>query len=142
MIVELLNNYGPAGVENFKPFFGEVEKLMASNVSTIRADAMNLVKEVYKWMGELIRPFVMKLKKAQIDEIEKFIQEWPKTPLTPQREDFVTKVILGGKKPMGPSFKGGANEVKISKYLLKAFFFDIQRVGFPWTKIRLFQGSY
>ncbi len=109
--MELLNNYGPAGVENFKPFFGEVEKLMASNVSTIRADAMNLVKEVYKWMGELIRPFIMKLKKAQIDDIEKFVQECPKTPLTPLREEFVTKVILGGKKPVGPSFRGGANEV-------------------------------
>lgn len=79
VILEFLNNYGAKKLDYLKPYYPEVEKLAASTQASARTEAMNFYKEAFKWLGEALRPFLLKLKKAQLDELEKFFAEWPKT---------------------------------------------------------------
>lgn len=75
-VVDLLNTFGPKKLNFLKPFFGEVEKLAGSSNSAIRTEALNFYKEAGKWLGDVVvKPFIAGLKKAQIDELEKFFQE-------------------------------------------------------------------
>ena len=75
-VVDLLNAFGPKKLNFLKPFFGEAEKLAGSSNSAIRTEALNFYKEAGKWLGDvLVRPFIAGLKKAQIDELDKFFQE-------------------------------------------------------------------
>ena len=86
-VVDLLITFGPRKLELLKPFFQSIEKLAASTVSSQRNEAMNFYKEAYKFMGEALKPFISNLKKAQIDELEKFFNECPKELSKPIRED-------------------------------------------------------
>jgi len=80
-LVELLTNYGPRKLQFLKPFFPPIEKLAASTVSSQRTEAMNFYKEAYKYMGDALKPFIVNLKKAQTDELEKFFSECPNVPM-------------------------------------------------------------
>jgi len=93
-LVELLTNYGPRKLEFLKPFFPAVEKLAASTVSSQRTEAMNFYKEAYKYMGEALKPFIVNLKKAQIDELEKFFSECPSELAKPAKVD-ASEVEMG-----------------------------------------------
>lgn len=42
----------------------------------MRNEALEFYKEVYKWIGDALKPFINKLKKAQVDELEKFFKEY------------------------------------------------------------------
>jgi len=76
-LAELLTNYGAKKLDYLKPFLPNIEKLAGSTVSALRTEAMNFYKEAYRFMGDAIRPFLVKLKKAQQDELEKFFSETP-----------------------------------------------------------------
>jgi len=76
-LVELLTNYGPQKLDYLKDFFPNIEKLAASPISSLRAEAMNFYKEAFKFMGDALRPLLLKLKKTQQDELEKFFSENP-----------------------------------------------------------------
>ena len=84
-VVELIVNYGPRKLDYLKPFFGPIEKLAGSTVAPLRNEAMNFYKESLKWMGEAAKTFYSKLKKQQIEELDKFYEEWPKQPMKPLR---------------------------------------------------------
>jgi len=84
-VTELLTNYGAKKLDYLKPFLPNIEKLAGSTVSALRTEAMNFYKEAYKFMGDAIRPFLVKLKKAQQDELEKFFSENPTQTSKPLR---------------------------------------------------------
>ena len=110
-LVELLTNYGPRKLEFLKPFFPAVEKLAASTVSSQRTEAMNFYKEAYKYMGDALKPFIVNLKKAQLDELEKFFSECPSELAKPAKED-ASEVEMGGTGSGGAARRGsGAMDV-------------------------------
>ena len=95
-----------------KPYFNEMEKLAGSTTAAVRTEAMNFYKEVYKWMGDAVKTFTSNLKKAQIEELEKFMGEWQKVPMVPLRApaDFDAK---------GDSKKG--SRISFKKILITHF---------------------
>ena len=88
-------------------FFPEVEKIAENSSVTLRNEAMNFYKEAYKWLGEKIRPFLNKLKKAQIDELDKIFKDLPKTQMKPL-------LMLPDSDDKGQ--KGGAEETEFDLY--------------------------
>mmetsp|Transcript_38605 Transcript_38605/g.34318 ORF Transcript_38605/g.34318 Transcript_38605/m.34318 type:complete len:230 (-) Transcript_38605:169-858(-) len=63
-LCELLVNYGAKKLDYLKPFFASIEKLAGSTSSPLRTEAMNFYKECFRHMGEALKPFLNKLKKA------------------------------------------------------------------------------
>mmetsp|Transcript_27959 Transcript_27959/g.24630 ORF Transcript_27959/g.24630 Transcript_27959/m.24630 type:complete len:118 (-) Transcript_27959:1977-2330(-) len=62
---------------------------------------MNFYKECYKFMGETVmKNFITKLKKTQIEELEKFWEDGPKT---------LSKPLKGAVAPAGSATKNGAD---------------------------------
>ena len=62
-----------------KQFYPELEKIASSSIAAVRNEAMRFYKEAYMWLGaEMIRAYIQKLKKNQIDELEKYMTENPK----------------------------------------------------------------
>ena len=51
-IVDLLNNYGPKKLNNFKNFLAEMEKQGQTTVAVIKKEIMIFYKEAMKWMGD------------------------------------------------------------------------------------------
>lgn len=61
-----------------------MEKLSSSSNSLIRNLSLDFYKEAYKWLGESLLLFTNNLKKNIKQDLEKFIEEWPKsTIMTP-----------------------------------------------------------
>lgn len=114
-VVELLVNYGPRKLDFLKPFFGPIEKLASSTVAPLRNEAMNFYKEALKWMGEAVKPFYSKLKKQQIEELDKFLEEWPKQPMKPIRgEEEQTIAISKGSGKETQATDSGIDPYEIS----------------------------
>jgi cytoskeleton-associated protein 5 len=110
-LVELLTNYGPRKLNFLKPFFSAVEKLAASTVSSQRTEAISFYKEAYKYMGEALKPFIVNLKKAQLDELEKFFTECLSELAKPAKAD-ASEVEMGGTGNGGAARRGsGALDV-------------------------------
>ena len=65
-------------MEFLKDFFGEIEKLSNSNITAIRNISLEFYKEAYKWMGDNMLLFTANVKKQVKQDLEKFIEEWPK----------------------------------------------------------------
>ena len=76
----LMNAYGIMKVP-FKPFVDVVEKYAGASNPTVRGEALNFYKEAYRWVRELIKPNVEKLKKPQQDELEKAFAEITEPPV-------------------------------------------------------------
>lgn len=109
-IQELLINYGPKKLIYLKPFFPEMEKMMASTTASIRNESFNFYKEAYKWLGEsVLRPFLTNLKKVQIDELEKFFSENP-----PQK--MIAKRLLPQINEVAQNPNGQSQEESIDPY--------------------------
>lgn len=102
--VELIQNYGPRPFEYMKLNLSEAEKLAAnSTIAAIKNESINLFKEGYRWMGaEMVRMYISKLKKSQIEELEKFFEEnpWKEAP-QPIRECKENRVKEGEKEKKG-----------------------------------------
>ena len=58
-----------------------MEKLANSPVSGIRSAVLEFYKEAYKWIGENMLIFTSNLKKNIKQDLEKFIEEWPKNTI-------------------------------------------------------------
>ena len=99
-VMELLAHYGPRKLEFLKPFLGSVEKLAGSTVAPLRNEAMNFYKEALRWMREAAKPFYSKLKKQQIEELDKFFEEMPKQNMVPLsgEEEQPLELSKGNKK--------------------------------------------
>ena len=65
----------------FKPFVGIMEKYAAVSNPQVRGEALGFYKEVFKWVRDLIKPSVEKLKKPQQDELQKAFDEITDTPV-------------------------------------------------------------
>lgn len=91
---ELLKNYGPKRLDFLKPFYPSIERLAGSTALALKTEAMNFYKEAYKYMGEALRPFLTKLKKAQQDELDKAFIEASSQVVKPVRAS-VFKIDLG-----------------------------------------------
>ena len=79
MLLDLLKNYGPQALFYLKQFYPEIEKLASSSVAAVRNEALRFYKEIYMWLGaDMVKAYIQKLKKNQIDELEKYIAETPK----------------------------------------------------------------
>lgn len=106
--VEMIQNYGPRPFEYLKLNLTEAEKLAAnSTIAAIKNESLNLFKEGYRWMGaDMVRMYMSKLKKSQIEELEKFFEEnpWKEAP-QPIRECKENRVKEGEKEK-----KGGDND--------------------------------
>lgn len=50
-MMDILRDFGPEKLDNFKPFWKDMEKLGTSTNATIRGEAMNYYKELTKWIG-------------------------------------------------------------------------------------------
>lgn len=73
-------------MENFKPFWEDMEKIAQSTNAGLRTEAMNFYKEATKWIGfDILNVLkcISKLKQVQQDEIENFCKTWDKTPMVP-----------------------------------------------------------
>lgn len=71
------------GIEklSFKPFIGHIEKAASASNPIVRGEAINFYIESYRWVRELIIPYVEKLKKSQQEELHKAfeaITEYPR----------------------------------------------------------------
>lgn len=86
-VLELLKNYGSRKLDSLRPFVPSIEKLAGSSISALRNEAMNFYKEALKWMGDGAKHYLVKLKKQQIEELEKFYNDWPKRSMRPIRGD-------------------------------------------------------
>ncbi|MDP1554392.1 MAG: hypothetical protein Q8L84_02940 [Hyphomonas sp.] len=51
VMLDILKDFGPEKLDNFKPFWKEMEKLGTSTNANLRSEAMNYYKEVTKWVG-------------------------------------------------------------------------------------------
>lgn len=65
----------------FKPFVPAIEKHAAASNPQVRGEALNFYKECYKWVRDLIKPAVEKLKKPQQDELQKAFDEITEAPV-------------------------------------------------------------
>jgi cytoskeleton-associated protein 5 len=70
----LMSSFGVKKV-NFKTFVSAVEKHAAASNPQVRSEALNFYKESFRWVRELIKPAVEKLKKPQQDELQKAFEE-------------------------------------------------------------------
>ena len=59
----------------FKPFLSSMEKFAGVSNPQVRGEALTFYKEVFKWVRDLIKPGVEKLKKPQQDELQKAFEE-------------------------------------------------------------------
>ena len=66
---------------SFKPFVPAIEKYAAASNPQVRGEALNFYKECYKWVRDLIKPAVEKLKKPQQDELQKAFDEITDVPV-------------------------------------------------------------
>ena len=111
-VVELLTNYGPKKLDFLKPFYSSIEKLAGSTVSSLRTEAMNFYKEAYRFMGEALKPFITKLKKQQIDELEKYFSECPKELARPLKGDqMVAKTTASNGAASGAQADDGVQDL-------------------------------
>ena len=86
VLLHLLANYGLKPLNFLKEFFPEMDKQAGSNQSQVRGIVLDFYKEAYKWMGENMLLFTSTLKKNIKQELDKFIEEWPKeTSMQPLR---------------------------------------------------------
>jgi cytoskeleton-associated protein 5 len=76
----LLNHFGAKKVP-FKSFVGFIEKAAGASNPSVRTEAMNFYKECFRWVRELINPFVEKLKKSQQDELKAAFGEINEIPV-------------------------------------------------------------
>lgn len=74
---------GSFGVKKlpFKPFVPAIEKHAAASNPQVRGEALNFYKECFKWVRDLIKPAVEKLKKPQQDELQKAFDEITEAPV-------------------------------------------------------------
>ncbi|CAG9332562.1 unnamed protein product [Blepharisma stoltei] len=70
----LINNFGVKAFSH-KPFIDIIEKFASVSNAQVRGEALNFYKETYRWVRELIKSSVEKLKKAQKDELEKAFED-------------------------------------------------------------------
>lgn len=70
------------GIEklSFKPFVSSIEKAASASNPSVRGEALAFYKECYRWVRELIKPYVEKLKKPQQDELQKAFEEITEYP--------------------------------------------------------------
>ena len=76
-----------------------MDKLAGSTVSGLRTETMNFYKQAFLFLGEALRPFISKLKKQQVDELEKFYEENSKNLPQPTKGDDIPSASGGGDKP-------------------------------------------
>lgn len=50
-MLDILKDFGPEKLDNFKPFWKDMEKNGTSTNANLRGEAMNYYKEVTKWVG-------------------------------------------------------------------------------------------
>ena len=65
---------------SFKPFVGIMEKCAGVSNPQVRGEALAFYKESYRWVRDLIKPNVEKLKKPQQDELQKAFEEITEAP--------------------------------------------------------------
>lgn len=65
----------------FKPFVNIMEKLAGASNPQLRGEALNFYKETYRWVRDLIKPYIEKLKKPQQDELQKAFEEIKDIPV-------------------------------------------------------------
>lgn len=70
----LMSSFG-AKAFSFKPFLGIIEKFASVSNPQVRSEALSFYKETYRWVRDLIKPSIEKLKKAQKDELEKSFED-------------------------------------------------------------------
>lgn len=78
LLLRLLSDYGAKKLRFFKDFFPEFEKLANNSSSILRNAALDFYKEAYKWLGSGILALMSGVKKSLQQEVEKFIESWPK----------------------------------------------------------------
>ena len=66
---DAIHQFGAKAV-GVKELLKEVEPMFAHADATVRTEAVELMVELWHWLGETIRPFLNKLRPAQIKEIE------------------------------------------------------------------------
>lgn len=76
--MRLLGDYGMKKMKFLKDFFPEMEKLANNSSSILRNAALDFYKEAYKWLGGDIMVLMSGVKKSLQQEVEKFIESWPK----------------------------------------------------------------
>lgn len=72
----MLKRFGARKLDYLKTFFPEISKLCEATISSVKTLVMTFFKEAYKWVGDSVKAFTDKMKKQQIDELEKFIEEY------------------------------------------------------------------
>jgi len=85
-VLELLKRFGARKLDYLKIFFPEISKLCESTISSVKALCMTFFKEAFKWVGDVAKTFTDKLKKQQLDELDKFYADYkPDEPIKPSR---------------------------------------------------------
>jgi len=67
----LLSNFGSDRVK-IKSFICQAEEKAGNANPAVKTEAINFYKEAFKWLQDAIMPLVQKLKKQQVDDLEKY----------------------------------------------------------------------
>ena len=89
MLTFLINNFGSFKIE-YRLLLPLVEKLTESTSPTLRNDALEVYKELYRWIREAIKPNISKLKEAYQKDLEKSFDDISKNqPKIPQPKKYL-----------------------------------------------------
>ena len=114
MITYLISNFGSFKVD-YRPLLSLVEKLTESSTPAIRNDALEVYKELYKWVREAIKPSLAKLKEVYQKDLEKAFDEIAKNmPKIPDPKKY-----LKNDKPKLGSGNGDPTDIKKKMDMLK-----------------------
>lgn len=112
-----------------------MDKLAGSNQSQVRSTVLDFYKEAFKWMGENMLLFTSTLKKNIKQELDKFIEEWPK-------ETCMQPLRINELEELGPKDqkKGNAGECDMFDILEGVDIFN--KFNDSWCEKVLAQGKW
>lgn len=106
-VTTLMSAFGGKKVP-FKVFIYSIEKAAGASNPAVRSEALNFYKESFKWVRELLNPYVDKLKKAQQDELKLAFEE--------VKEVFLPSRYLKSEEHLAKTQKSEGKSMRLDVY--------------------------
>jgi hypothetical protein len=74
IVMELMKHHKVDEMKQCKTLWPEIDKLMNSRTAALKTQTMELYKEAYLWIGEVLRPFLKEVKKVQMEELNEYFK--------------------------------------------------------------------